>query len=167
MSNRIVLCFGGTVHTAADLSGPAKRRAKAGPGDCDEVDEQDSIETNVGRLPRLVRHVTAADATGAHIEQVKRYYAGVGTNCYDHVAGGAFGFGPGLNLAGMPVGDVVAEVLLTDSCTHFLNSVYQLFQARYFSRVRSTIFGNMKDLEDCARTSRTRDALSLQVSKFA
>ena len=98
MGKRIVLCFDGTWNTPADPGGAARRRGKAEPGTFDEVDDQAGVETNVCRLYRSVRRVAAAEAAGGRLEQVKWYDAGVGTNWYDRVAGGAFGLGLSRNI---------------------------------------------------------------------
>ncbi|MCA9635721.1 MAG: DUF2235 domain-containing protein [Myxococcales bacterium] len=90
MAKKLVLCFDGTWNTPDD--------------DGHDHDEIDSKETNVVRLYRSIR---GRDTVGVHegepaeappVETIKWYDQGVGTHWYDHVRGGAFGFGISRNI---------------------------------------------------------------------
>jgi uncharacterized protein (DUF2235 family) len=74
---RIVLCFDGTWNKPGDEALPPEER----------------VESNVSRFHRSVAEV-GDDA----VQQVKWYNQGVGTQWYDHVAGGAFGAGLDLHI---------------------------------------------------------------------
>ena len=92
MNKRIILCFDGTWNT------PSERADFAAGGACGASGRAalaTGRETNVCRLYRSI--VTAGPAVRG-TPQVKWYDAGVGTNWYDRVAGGAFGLGLSRNI---------------------------------------------------------------------
>ncbi len=72
MAHRFIICFDGTW----DRPDP-------------NIDVTKRIESNVCRFYESVESGTLADGS----EQKKWYDTGVGTNCYDQIAGGAFGLG--------------------------------------------------------------------------
>jgi uncharacterized protein (DUF2235 family) len=72
MGTRLVLCFDGTWNRPSESANPAQR-----------------IETNVVRFYDSVLNGTQADGS----EQKKWYDTGVGTDWWDKVSGGVFGFG--------------------------------------------------------------------------
>src|SRR5690242_5893461 len=72
MLRRLIVCFDGTWNRPDNDSDIMKR-----------------VETNVVRLYESIVQGTLPDGT----TQSKWYDTGVGTNWYDRVAGGAFGFG--------------------------------------------------------------------------
>ena len=90
MANKLVLCFDGTWNTPDDHG--------------HDHDEIDTKETNVVRLYRSIRGtdtVGLADgepATPPTVTTLKWYDQGVGTHWYDHIRGGAFGFGISRNI---------------------------------------------------------------------
>jgi len=90
MAKKLVLCFDGTWNSPDD--------------DGHDHDESDSNETNVVRLYRSIRGVDTCnvhDGTAAGeppVETLKWYDQGVGTHWYDHIRGGAFGFGISRNI---------------------------------------------------------------------
>ena len=107
MPKRIVICFDGTWNTPAErFVGLQKMHAwmdqlrGRGPDDMRQALEAvdpgpDAVETNVCRFYRAVVRREAGPGT---MGQVKWYDAGVGTNWYDRVAGGAFGLGLSENI---------------------------------------------------------------------
>ena len=90
MTKKLVVCFDGTWNTPDDDDG--------------DHDELDSKETNVVRLYRSIRGENCAGIPGgdragaAPVKTLKWYDKGVGTRWYDHIRGGAFGFGLSLNI---------------------------------------------------------------------
>lgn len=91
MAKKIVLCFDGTWNTPADEE-----------HDWDEIEKD--AETNV---VKIYRSVLGKDATGIErgsppqapkAETIKWYDQGIGTRWYEHIRGGAFGFGLSRNI---------------------------------------------------------------------
>ncbi|MBY0332272.1 MAG: DUF2235 domain-containing protein [Acetobacteraceae bacterium] len=111
MPKRIVLCFDGTWNAPAEkfvglkaLHDRAKALCDAGgkPAVLQALEAldpgPDAVETNVCRFYRsIVARQPEKDGAGP-VGQVRWYDAGVGTNWYDRVAGGAFGLGLSQNL---------------------------------------------------------------------
>jgi uncharacterized protein (DUF2235 family) len=102
MAKRIILCFDGTWNTPSErfvglkrlhewMDGLRSKGPEAMQAALEAVDPgPDAIETNVCRFYRSV--IRRAPGRGK-IGQVKWYDAGVGTNWYDRLPGGAFGLG--------------------------------------------------------------------------
>jgi len=89
MSRKLVVCFDGTWNTP-DKDGNVHN----------EIDD----ETNVIHIFRAIKgkncgaRVERCTAEAPRVDTLKWYETGVGTNWYDHVSGGAFGFGLSRNI---------------------------------------------------------------------